>query len=175
VGPFAIRRALVAALLCCAAAGCQSHSDPSSASGGSAGTAADSGATASAKPIDACSMVSPQDISSLLGASVQGKPTTQNAKRGGCVWENTTTSESVTLEIGTPDSAPHNTLPKPLPGLEIGALRPDGMRTNSEGVVQFASGNRDNSVQVAVVRISADERIAAGLDLVRKISPQIPQ
>ena len=120
-------------------------------------------------------MVSPQDISSLLGAPVQGKPTTQNAKRGGCTWENSTTNESVTLEIGTADSAPKNTLPKPLPGLEIGALRPDGMRANSEGVVQFASSNRDNSVQVAVIRLTADQRIAAALDLVGKIKPQIPQ
>lgn len=101
-----------------------------------------------------------------------GKSTTQNAKRGGCTWENSTTEESVTVEIGTPDSAPHNTLRAELPGFP-GRPAPDGMRYIYFGAVKFAGGNRENTVQVAVIRLTGDQRDAAAVDLARKILPKL--
>jgi hypothetical protein len=167
-----VRLGVVSVVLGCAAVGCQSHSDKS---GGSASGAPGSDAAVPAKPLDACSMLSPQDISGVLGTTVPGKSGTHNPRIGYCTWTNSATEDSVVVKIGDPGSAPGNTLPTPLPGFPAGTLRPDGMRTNDLGVVEFASGNRKNSVQVAVIRLSADQRIAAGLDLVRKVSPQIPQ
>ena len=117
-------------------------------------------------------MVSPQDISSLIAASVQGKPTTHNVRRSGCTWENSTTDESVTVEIGTPDSAPHNTLKAALPGFPD-RPGPDGMRYIDFGAVKFAGGDRENTVQVAVIRLSGDQRDAAAVDLARKILPKL--
>jgi hypothetical protein len=162
----------VAVALCCAAAGCQSGN---AGSGGSTPGSPGSGAAQSATPVDACSMLSPQDISGVLGATVQGKTGSHNPRIGYCSWNNSTTEDSVVLKIGDPGSAPGNTLPTPLPGFPAGTLRPDGMRTNDVGVVEFASGNRRNSVQVAVIRLSNDQRITAALGLVQKISPQVPQ
>ena len=163
-----IRRAVVAVALCCTAASCQSQSTPGSAPGGSSGP----DATQAAKPMNACSMVSPQDISSLLGASVPGTSTTHNSRKAGCTWENSTTEESVTVEIGTPDSAPLNTLKAALPGFPDRPA-PDGMRYIDFGAVRFAGGNRENTVQVAVIRLTGDQRDAAAIDLARKIVPQL--
>jgi hypothetical protein len=165
-----IRRAVVAVALCCTAVGCQSQSSPGSAPGGSSGP----DPTQGAKRMDACSMLSPQDISSLLGATVQGKPTTHSVVRSGCTWEDKTSEESVTLELGTPGSAPHNTLAAPLPGFPE-KTGPDGMRYIDFGAVKFAGGNRENTVQVAVIRLTPDQRNAAAVDLARKIVPQLSQ
>lgn len=167
-----IRRALVAVVLCCTAVGCQSHSGPGTAPGGSAGSSSSSDAPQAAKPMVACTMLSPQDISSLLGTSVQGKSTTHSVVRSGCTWEDTTSEESVTVELGNPGSAPHNTLAAPLPGFPE-QPGPDGMRYIDFGAVKFAGGNRENTVQVAVIRLTPDQRNAAAVDLARKILPQL--
>lgn len=170
-------RLLVAtAALSCAAAGCQSQSGPTSASGSGPGKATSSTAPA-AKPIDACSMVSPQDVSSILGVSVSGKPAApKDPRMGGCTWENTSTDESITLEISQPGTAPHNTLPPPEAGFPNAAKAgPDGMRLLGSRTVEFAAGNRDNTLQVAVLRLSADEANSAAIELARKVAPQVPE
>ena len=56
----------------------------------------------SAKPIDACSMLSPQDISGVLGVTVQGKSTGKDPQMGDCSWENPTTLESVSIHDQQP-------------------------------------------------------------------------
>ena len=167
-----IRKGAIAVALCCAAASCQSHIAPSTGSGRSASDSSGSTASAPAKALDACSMVSAQDITALLGATVPGKPT-PDLTMSACSWENTTTDESVTLKIGRPDSAPGNALPAPLPGFPQGTPGPDGTRVMGLGVVEFPSGNRKNTVQVAVVRMSEDQRNTAAADLAKKIAPQI--
>lgn len=172
VGVIASRGLVGAAVvLSCTVAGCQSQN--SSRSGP---TSAGAGATHAAKRIDACSMLSPQDVSPLLGTTVPGKPTGSESDMGGCSWQNPTTEESVSVEIGNPGTALNNTLPPPGPGSPDGGTPgPDGMRFMGGGQVEFAAGNRSNTVQVAVLRLSADQANSAAVDLARKIAPQVPQ
>jgi hypothetical protein len=126
--------------------------------------------------MDVCSMVSPQDISALLGTAVPGKPTGKDPRMGGCSWDNPSTEESVSVEISNPNTAPHNTLPARQPS-SPDAIVPgrDGMRFMGGGAVEFAAGNRVNTVQVAVLRLSSDQANSAAVDLARKILPQVPQ
>jgi hypothetical protein len=174
----ATRRLVIIAVALCCAAGCQSHSGPSGTSGG-AGPAPGSqasGAAHTANPIDACSMVSPQDISVLLTASVQGTSANKDPEMADCTWENPSTLESVSVQISNPGTAPNNVLPAPEPGFpEPTTPGPDGMRFMGGGSVEFAAGNRSNTVQVAVLRLSADQANSAAVDLARKITPQVPQ
>jgi len=170
------RRRLVvaAALVCCAAAGCQSHGGSSTSTG--AGPAPVAQPAHTAKPIDVCSMLSSQDISALLGMTVQGKPTGKDPEMGDCAWENPSTQESVSVQISNPGTAPNNILPPPEPGFPNPTTPgPDGMRFMGGGGVEFAAGNRSNTVQVAVLSLSADQANSAAVDLARKIAPQVPQ
>jgi hypothetical protein len=158
----------------CAVVGCQSHqSHPASESApASSGTAT----SQSAKRIDACAMLSSQDISGVLGVTVQGKSTGKTPQMGDCSWENPSTLESVTLEISNPGTAPNNKLPPTAAGLpDASKPGPDGMRLMGGGQVEFAAGNRVNTVQVAVLKLSADQANSAAVDLARKITPQVPQ
>jgi hypothetical protein len=165
---------ITAVAVCCAAASCQSQSGPSSTSA-SAGPAQGSSAAHSVNPIDACSMLSPQDISALLGATVQGTSTNADPGMGGCTWTNPSTQESVSIQISNPGTARNNILPPSEPGFpDPTTPGPDGMRFTGGGTVEFA-GNRSNTVQVAVLRLSADQANSAAIDLARKISPQVPR
>lgn len=95
---------------------------------------------------------------------------------GGCTWLNTSNEESITLEIGMPGTALHDTLPPPEAGFpNPGKAGPDGMRLLGGGMVEFAAGNRDNTLQVAVLKLSADQANSAAIDLARKVAPQVPQ
>src|SRR4051812_37113679 len=117
---FRIHRSFAAAVLAlsvgafCAACG----------SGGSSGDPASSGAAtsvgdapaageASAAAIDACGLIPAEKITALLGVPIDGKPTGSNPDMPGCIWENPANSESVSLEIGNPDTAINGTLPPP--------------------------------------------------------------
>jgi hypothetical protein len=92
---------------------------------------------------------------------------------GQCKWENPTTYESVSLEISNPGTAPNNVLPPVDPAFSF-TPGPDGMRFIGSGQVEFAAGNRSNTVQVAVTKMSADEANAAAVDLARKVGPKVP-
>lgn len=131
----------------------------------------------SADAVDACALLSAEEVGALIGVTVDGAPNGVAAHTG-CVWENPDTYESVTVDIGAPDTASDNTLP-PLgePGFpEVGSTPgPDGTRILA-GAVEFAAGNRYNSVQVATpVSMTPDESIAAAVTLIQKIKPQIPE
>ena len=165
-----LNRLVVLMVLSCAAVGCQSHGANQSALASSAG-----GTTNGAKPVDACSMLPPQDISRLLGVTVQGKSTGKDPQMGDCSWENPSTLESISLQISNPGTARNNTLPPPEAGFpDPSKAGPDGMRLLGGGQVEFAAGNRVNTVQVAVLRLSPDQANSAAIDLARKISPQVP-
>lgn len=132
---------------------------------------------ASADAVDACALLSKEEVGALIGVIVDGAPNGVEAHTG-CAWENPDTYESVTVDIGAPDTAMDNTLP-PLgePGFpELSSTPgPDGTRIFG-GAVEFAAGNRYNSVQVATpVSMSPDESIAAAVTLIQKIKPQIPE
>jgi hypothetical protein len=156
----------------CTVAGCQSQSSSSNAPQ----SGAPGGAAPAAKPIDACSMVAPQDVSSLLGVSAPGKSTGTDPQMGNCTWTNSATEESIDLSIGNPGTAPNNTLPPPEAGFpDATTAGPDGMRLMGGGGVEFAAGNRSNTIQVAVLRLSSDQANSAAINLARKIAPQVPQ
>ncbi|MGA8546119.1 MAG: hypothetical protein WB785_12780 [Mycobacterium sp.] len=151
-------------------AGCQSQSGPSGPSNAVPNT------THTAMAIDACSMLSPQDISGVLGVTVPGKSTNKDPEMGNCAWENPTTEESVSVEIGNPGTARNNTLPAPEAGFpDPTTPGPDGMRLMGGGQVEFAAGNRSNTVQVAMLKLSPDQANSAAVDLARKITPKVPQ
>jgi hypothetical protein len=121
-------------------------------------------------------MLSGQDISALLGVTVQGKSTNTDPEMGGCTWDNPSTQESVSVQISNPGTARNNVLAPPEPGFpDPTTPGPDGMRLMGGGTVEFAAGNRSNTVQVAVLRLSADQANSAAVDLARKITPQVPQ
>lgn len=167
---------LLVAAACCAAGACGSGDDSGSNKASDANASASAPtSSASTAAIDACAMIPAADISALLGASVQGKSTSATPETGGCMWENPDTYESVTLEIGNPGTAPSNTLPAPEPGFpDVSTPGPDGMRYLGGRQVEFPAGNRSNTVQVAVLRISSDEADAAAVDLARKVGPKVP-
>jgi hypothetical protein len=170
------RRLVITAVALCCAAGCQSHSGPSGTSGGASPGSQASGAAHTANSIDACSMLSPQDISVLLEVVVQGKSANKDPEMADCTWENPSTLETVSVQISNPGTAPNNILPAPEPGFpEPSTPGPDGMRFIGGGNVEFAAGNRSNTVQVAVLKLSADQANSAAVDLARKITPQVPQ
>jgi hypothetical protein len=157
-----------------AVAGCQSHQSqpaaPSAPAGGASTTAP------SAQRIDACTMLSPQDISGVLGVTVQGKSTGKTPQMGDCSWENPSTMESISVQISNPGTARNNKLPPEQAGLPgVSTPGPDGMRLMGGGEVEFAAGNRINSVQVAVLKLSPDQANSAAINLAKKIAPQVPQ
>ena len=162
-----------ATCLAVGACGTDSGSDSATASN-SPGASAASDSSSSAAAIDACALVSAEDISALLGGTVEGKSTTADPRLPGCIWENPSSYESVSVEIGSPDTAVNGTLPPPEPGFpEVATPGPDGMRFLGSGVVEFAAGGRSNTVQVAVPSMGGDEANAAAVKLARKIGPQI--
>lgn len=164
---------LCAAVLCSALAGCTEEapagdgasamsSIESSARADSAGDAADA--------IDACALLSAaDDIAPLIGATVEGVPSAQGATTG-CLWENPESYESVSVDIGAPDTAMDDMLPE----IEVPTIPgPDGTRILA-GAVEFAADNRYNSVQVASpVNMTSDESTAAAMTLIAKIKPQL--
>ncbi|BBZ70252.1 hypothetical protein [Mycobacterium paraseoulense] len=169
------RVVLATVLLSSTVVGCQSHTNTASGAQSGSANAAPS-ASKSAKPIDACSMLSSQDISGLLGVAVQGKSTGSDPQMGDCSWENPSTMESISLQISNPGTARNNTLPPPEAGFpDPSKPGPDGMRLLGGGQVEFAAGNRVNTIQVAVLRLSPDQANSAAIDLARKISPLVPQ
>jgi hypothetical protein len=168
--------ALMFAAVCCMAAGCGGDSGSAGATTGSppAGPVA-SDLSDSATAIDACALLTAEDVSALLGGAVEGRSTTTDPELPGCIWENPTSYESISVEIGNPNTAVNGTLPPPEPGFpEVGTPGPDGMRFLGNGLVEFAAGGRSNTVQVAVLSMAGDEANAAAVELARKIGPQIP-
>jgi hypothetical protein len=172
----ASRWTIVPVALCCTVSGCASSAPVSTPSGSVSSPSAATAAPQGRSRVDACSMVSPQEISSLLGVSVAGVSTGKDPGRGDCSWTNASTDESVSLRIGNSGTALNDTLPAAEPGFpDPTTPGPDGMRYLGNGGVKFAAGGRVNTVQVAVLRLSADQANAAAVTLVRAIAPQVPK
>ena len=165
------------------AAGCSSDTQPAAAPPTAASSAASAAsgaepAASEAAPvaIDACSLISPEDISALLGVTVEGVSTSNLPETPACTWENPANDESVSVDIGSPDTAINGTLPPLDPAFAAMATPgPDGMRFMGDGVVDFVAGRRLNSVQVAVLSMLGGQASDAAVDLARKIGPQIPE
>lgn len=135
-----------------------------------------SAAQATGSAIDACTLISADDIAKLLGKPIDGKATGTDPEMPGCIWENPDNYESVSVEIGNPGTAGNGTLPPPEPGFpDVGTPGPDGMRFLGSGVVEFPAGGRSNTVQVAVLSLLGEAADNAAVDLARKIGPQLSQ
>ena len=174
------RRRLAAVLVftaaCCSLAGCGSKDESSENPSAPTGSQETTAPAAVANAIDACSLLSADDVSTLLGTSVEGKPTGTDPSLAGCIWENPTSYESISVEIGAPNTAANNTLPPPEPGFpEVGTPGPDGMRFLGNGLVEFAAAGRSNTVQVAVLSMSGEAANAAAVELANKVGPQLSQ
>ncbi len=180
-GEFRIHHGLAAAVLalsvCAAGVACGSgDSSGGSAASSEAPAAGETSAAADAPaaPIDACSLISSDQIATLVGAMVEGKPTGTDPDMPGCIWENPQTYESVSVEIGNPDTAINGTLPPPEPGFPDPATPgPDGMRFLGSGSVEFAAAKRSNTVQVAVLSMLGEAADNTAVDLARQISSQL--
>lgn len=64
-----------------------------------------SSAATAAVGIDACELISADDIAKLLGSPIEGKQLGNDPEMPACTWENRDTYESVTVEIGNPGTA----------------------------------------------------------------------
>ena len=121
-------------------------------------------------------MITPQEISSLLGAPAAGVSTGKDPTQADCTWTNSATDESISMTISNPRTALNNKLPPAEAGFpDPTTPGPDGMRYMGGGGVEFAAGNRVNTVQVAVLRMSSDEANAAAVKLANEVAPQVPQ
>ena len=154
-----------------ALAGCGGSEDKPTASGESPQSSA-AAAPTPGSAIDACKLISPDDIAKLLGKPIEGKSIGADPEMPACTWENRDTYESVTLEIGNPGTAANGTIPPPEPGFpEVGTPGPDGMRFLGSGMIEFPAGGRSNTVQVAVLNLLGEAADNAAIDLARKVGP----
>lgn len=171
-----VSRAIVVFASFLAVTGCSSQSSVSDGNAEADGASPTLSVAADSAAIDACALLSAQDISALLGAAIEGRSTSTDPTMPGCIWENPDNYESIAVEVGNPGSAAHNTLAPPEPGFpDVGTPGPDGMRFLVRGQVEFPAGGRSNMVQVAVMAMSDEEADAAAVDLARKIGPLIPR
>ena len=182
---FRIRRGFTAAVLALSVGviGAACGSEDSSGGSSAATDETPPGETSAAReapaaPIDACALIPTDGIATLLAAEVEGTPTGTDPDMPGCIWENPLTYESVSVEIGSPGTATDGILPPIEEGPDPtrpGPTRPgpDGMRFLGSGSVEFAAGNRSNTVQVAVLTMMGPEADDAALDLARQISAQL--
>jgi hypothetical protein len=166
---------LLVVLAALTGAGCGSSESSAPTSGTASPAPASADGRAEDSAVDACGLLSNDEVGALIGAAVDGVPSGAG-ERSACTWENPDTYESVTVDIGAPGTASNDTLP-PLgePGFpEVGSTPgPSGTRIVA-GAVEFAAGNRYNSVQVATpVTMTPEESVAAATDLIVKITPLI--
>ncbi len=167
-----VRVAVIGIALGLGVAGCGSDdtADKTSAPTVATPTSAAPKTAANGVALDACSMLSSEDIAPLIEKSVEGKSTSTDPDAPACVWENPDTYTSVTLNIGSHDTAPNGTVPEQ-PSLPT-TPGPDGIEFYGPGAAEFVAGGRLNDLQVAN-GTSADESNAAVIALVRKVKPQI--
>ena len=153
-----------------ALAGCGDEKTPASEE------SAQSSAAVTGGGIDACKLLSGDDIAKLLGSPIEGKPLGADPEMPACTWENRDTYESVTVEIGNPGTAVNGTLPPPEPGFpEVGTPGPDGMRFLASGMVEFLRAAARTPCRSRCCPLLGEVEENAAVDLARKIGPQLPQ
>ncbi|MGB2569270.1 hypothetical protein ACPFP2_12575 [Micromonospora citrea] len=158
-------RACAAAVVISGAAACGSApaDQPAAAASDPSGSA---GATAvEAKQVDACALLSIDEVTQVIGATGDTGPRVGNPGDGGssCAWENPDTYHSITLDIGSPGTAVGGNLPaesaygQTEPG-------PDGIRFASGGIAEFAVRDRACEIQVVTeVTDNTDQSTAVRL------------
>ncbi|MDT5208738.1 MAG: hypothetical protein QOF67_1153 [Mycobacterium sp.] len=104
--------------------------------------------------LDACSLLSLATISSVLNAPVIGRHATDDTGSGYCVWQVPSTFESVSLDIGGPNTAGNLAMEFGGPVHDLGG-----------GAVEFDVAGRRGTVEVVKFGLAGDEAklVAAGL------------
>ena len=165
---------LVAVLAACGSSGGSSKSSNTTNNPASTQTTTAASSSGGGKKIDACSLVSDAEAKTLLGEIVTKKGPGSGVGESVCEWD-TATSNSVTVSVGSPGTAPADkltldpTLGKPDP---VAALNGKGFYV-SGGEVDFAAGNRYNSVQVVTAASGGDRSKAEQLAV--ELTPKIAQ
>ena len=166
--------ALVALLAACSSSGSSKASDTTNKPASGETTTAAASSSGGAKKIDACSLLADADAVAILGEPVDKKGPASGVGESVCEWH-TATENSITISVGSPGTAPNDKLtldpilgtPEPVPALNGKGFYLSG------GEVDFAAGNRYNSVQVVTAANGGDRTQAA--DLAVKIAPKIAE
>jgi hypothetical protein len=125
------------------------------------------------KKIDACSLVSDDEAKTVLAEAVTKKGPASGVGESVCEWD-TATDHSITVSVGSPGTAPGDKLTlDPILGKAdpVAALGGKGFYVTGE--VDFAAGNRYNSVQVVSVAGDADRSKEEQLAV--ELTPKIGQ
>jgi hypothetical protein len=140
----------------------------------SPGTTAAASSGGGETKIDACGLVSDDEAKTVLGEAVTKKGPTSGVGESVCEWD-TATDHSITVSVGSPGTAPSDKLTlDPILGkaVPVAALGGKGFYV-AGGEVDFAAGNRYNSVQVVSVAGDADRSKAEQLAV--ELTPKIGQ
>lgn len=166
---------LVPVLAACGSSGGSSKASSTTSNPGSGATTTVAASSSGGdKKIDACSLVSDDEAKTLLGETVTKKGPGSGVGESVCEWD-TATSNSVTVSVGSPGTAPGDkltldpSLGTPSP---VAALNGKGFYL-SGGEVDFAAGNRYNSVQVVTAANGGDRSKAEQLAV--ELTPKIAQ
>ncbi|MDG4781046.1 hypothetical protein O7614_15470 [Micromonospora sp. WMMD961] len=154
------------AVLISGAAACGSTPDDQPAAAGGDPSGPVGAAGVDAKPVDACALLSVDEVTQVIGATGDTGPRAGNSGDGGssCAWENPDTYHSITVSIGSPGTAVGGNLPteSPYGTTEPG---PDGIRFASGGIAEFALRDRSCEIQV-VTKVTDDTDRSTAVRLV---------
>ncbi|MEU6345903.1 DUF3558 family protein [Streptomyces sp. NPDC046977] len=133
-------------LLAATVTACGSSDTSSSASGTSApatGAASGKDSSQGGKKVDACTLLEPDEITPIIGENDGGHPDA-GVGESVCNWENPDTYQSVTLSIGSPNTA----------GSE---------QIDNSMMTGFTLGDRLCTIQVVTLKRDADKKTEAKL------------
>ncbi|SCG58895.1 hypothetical protein [Micromonospora coxensis] len=160
------RACAAAAVVISGAAACGSApaDQPAPGAGGPSGSTG--AATVEARQVDACALLSTDEVTQVIGATGDRAPRAGDSGDGGssCVWENPDTYHSITIDIGRPGTAVGGTLPaesaygQTEPG-------PDGIRFASGNIAEFAVRDRACEIQV-VTKVTDDTDQSTAIRLI---------
>jgi hypothetical protein len=157
--------ALAGAALTLAVAACGSTPADTPAATGSAPAGSADAVAADAKPVDACALLTADEVTQVIGAKGAAGPQARSDGDGGgsCMWEDPDTYHSITISIGSPGTAAGGELPKdPYVQTEPG---PNGIRFGSGGMAEFAVRDRACEIQV-VTRVTDNSDRSTAIRLI---------
>ncbi|WP_156024419.1 hypothetical protein [Smaragdicoccus niigatensis] len=165
------RLAVVPILTAVITFGVACSSEPVSQSGGQpAGAARESGEVSptAGKWTEPCSLLTADEISPLIDSTAAGTPSGDSQHGAACEWRNSDTYESVSLNIGSPDTAINDVVPDDPSGAYTFEDGPDGIKFTNAGTAMFVLDKRLCEIQVTTLR-SADNAHDKYVELIGKI------
>ena len=148
----------------------QSASPSGGQSGQTAANAQGSGdsSLAAGKWTEPCSLLTADEISPLIDSTAAGTPSGDSQHGAACEWRNSDTYESVSLNIGSPDTAINDVVPDDPSGAYTFEDGPDGIKFTNAGTAMFVLDKRLCEIQVTTLR-SDENAHAKYVELVGKI------